>query len=75
MTIHEVKAKYEEQLMRLPNVTLVGVGQRGGKLVIRVGVTHKVPESALRQEDIVPKALDGVEVDVEESGPIEAQTP
>ena len=73
MSIQEVKAKYEDQLMRLPNVAGVGIGEKAGKPVISVLVTHKVPESALQPEEIVPKALEGAEVDVEEIGIVTAQ--
>ena len=68
MSINELKAKYEDQLMRLPNVNGVGIGEKAGRLVIQVFVTHKVPESALRPEEIVPRTLEGAEVDVEEIG-------
>ena len=74
MSIEAVKMKYEEQLMRLSNVTGVGIGEKAGRAVIKVFVTHKVPESALRPQDIVPKALNGQETDVEEIGIITAQT-
>lgn len=74
MSIEAVKMKYEEQLMRLSNVTGVGIGEKAGKAVIKVFVTHKVPESALRPKDIIPKALDGQETDVEEIGIVTAQT-
>ena len=73
MSIEEVQQKYQDQLMRLPNVTAVGLGEKGGKPVIKVFVTHKVPESALRPAEVVPKTLDDYETDVEESGPITAQ--
>jgi hypothetical protein len=43
-------------------------------MVIMVFVTHKVPESALRPQEIVPKTLEGYETDVEEIGVITAQT-
>lgn len=62
--IETVYRKYEEELMRLPNVTGVGIGEEHGKEVIVVFVTHKVPESDLRPQDVVPKALDGLETDV-----------
>ncbi len=52
------KRKYEEQLMRLPNVTSVGIGEKAGKLVITVFVTHKVTESALQLQEVVPKTLE-----------------
>ncbi len=74
MSIEAVKKKYEEQLMQLSNVTGVGVGEKEGKKVIKVFVTHKVPESALRPHEIVPKTLDGYETDVEEIGVVTAQT-
>lgn len=74
MSIEAVKLNHEEQLMRLPNVTGVGIGEKAGKVVIKVFVTHKAPESALRPQDVVPKTLEGYETDVEETGVIMAQT-
>ncbi len=65
MTIEAVMRKYEEQLMRLPNVAGVGIGEKSGKEVIIVFVTHKVKESALRPQEVVPKSLQGFETDVE----------
>ena len=59
---------------RLPNVTGVGIGERAGKMVIKVFVTHKTPESALQPQEIVPKMLEGYITDVEEIGVIAAQT-
>jgi len=73
MSIEAVKMKYEEQLMRLPNVTGVGIGEKEGKQVIKVFVTHKVPESALQPQAIVPKSLEEYETDVEEIGVVTAQ--
>ena len=66
MSIEVVKMKHEEQLMRLPNVTGVGIGEKAGKVVIKVFVTHRVPESALQPAEVVPKTLDGYQTDVEE---------
>jgi hypothetical protein len=74
MKIESVKQKHEERLMRLPNVTGVGIGEKAGKKVIKVFVTQKVPESDLRAEEIVPKTLEGCGTDVEEIGVITAQT-
>jgi hypothetical protein len=74
MNIEAVKGSYEEQLMRLPNVNGVAIGEKGGKQVIKVFVTHKVPESALRADEVVPKTLEGYPTDVEEIGFISAQT-
>jgi len=64
MDIKKVFRKYEEQLMRLPNVTGVGIGEKEGKEVIIVFVARKVPESDLRPQDVVPKTLDGFKTDV-----------
>ena len=73
MSIESVKDKYEDSLMQLPNVTIVGTGIKGGNEVIKVFVTHKVPESQLQPDEIIPKTLDGYETDVEESGVVTAQ--
>jgi hypothetical protein len=74
MSIKAVKRKHEGKLMGMLNVTGVAIGEKGGKEVIKVFVTHKVPESSLRPEDIVPETLDGFEVDVEEIGSVTAQS-
>lgn len=73
MNIESVKTQHEDRLMQLPNVSGVGIGQRDGNEVIKVFVTHKVPESTLREEEIIPRELDGHGVDVEEIGVITAQ--
>lgn len=73
MSIEAVKMKHEEQLLRMPNVTAVGIGEKAGKAVIKVFVTHKVPESALRPQAVVPKSLDGYETDVDEIDVVTAQ--
>jgi len=74
VSIELVRKKYEDQLMRLPNVSGVGIGEKSGKEVIKVFVSHKLPESSLRPQDVVPKMLEGYETDVEEIGVITAQT-
>jgi hypothetical protein len=71
--IAEVKARHEGELLALPHVTGVGIGEREGKPVIKVFVTGKVPESTLAPDERVPVLLEGYEVDVEEIGVIEAQ--
>ncbi len=75
MSIETVKRKYEEHLMRLPNVAGVGIGEKRGKPVIKVLVTQKVAEASLRPEEVVPKLLDGYETDVEEIGVVRVSTP
>jgi hypothetical protein len=64
VTIEEVMKKYEEQLMKLPNVTSVGLGEKGGTEVIIVFVRQKVHESELQSQDIIPKILEGYKTDV-----------
>jgi hypothetical protein len=71
--VNTVKQNYEDQLMRLPNVTGVGIGEKSGKPVIKVFVTQKVPESDLQPQEIVPKSIEGCETDVEEIGTVTAQ--
>ncbi len=73
MSIESVKQKHEERLMQLPNVTGVGIGERQGDKVIKVFVTRKVPENAMRRSEVVPKTLEGWQTDVEEIGTISAQ--
>ncbi|MBI1746783.1 MAG: hypothetical protein HYR55_09370 [Acidobacteria bacterium] len=74
MGIESIRTKYEEQLMRLPNVKGVGIGNKAGKAVIKVLVTHKVPEALLRPAEVVPKTLEGYDTDVEEIGNVMAQS-
>jgi hypothetical protein len=73
-SIKSTKRKYEDQLMGLPNVTGIGIGERAGKEVLKVFVTQKVPESDLKPDEIIPKVLEGYEVDVEEIGFVTAQS-
>jgi len=71
--IVEAKARHEADLLALPNVTGVGIGERDGKPVIKVFVTETLPETDLAPEERVPESLDGYEVDVEAIGFVEAQ--
>jgi hypothetical protein len=75
MTIEAAQQQHQDELMRLPNVVGVGIGERGGKRVIKVLVTHKVPASALKPEEVIPKKVGGYETDVEEIGSVTAQNP
>ena len=72
MNIKQVMDQYEEQLMRLPNVRGLGIGEKNGQSVIKVLVTHKVQEADLKDHEIVPKILEGYPTDVEEVGEIMA---
>ena len=74
MDIRSVKIRYELQLMKLPNVIGIAIGEKGEKEVIKVYVKEKIPESALRKEDVIPQSLEGYEVDVEEIGNVLTQS-
>jgi hypothetical protein len=73
ISIAEAQSRHEAELLRLPNVTGVGIGERAGKPVIKVFVTRKVPASQLAPEEQVPRSLEGHEVDVEAIDVVEAQ--
>ena len=68
MDIREVKRRHADELMALPNVTGVGVGERDGSEVIKVFVVRKLPLEALQESERVPGELEGVPCDVEEMG-------
>jgi hypothetical protein len=74
MPIDEALHRHEDDLLSLPNVNGVGIGERDGRTVIKVFVTEKVPRSSLAPDELVPASLGGYEVDVEEIGVVEAQT-
>lgn len=75
----EVKRRHEKELMRKPNVVAVGVGfrLRGGvrsdEVCIVVSVKHKVAAGQLKRGEAVPASLEGVPVDVVETGEIVAR--
>jgi hypothetical protein len=74
----KVKARHENDLMAYRGVTSVGVGlrQRGGKLTEEVAVVvmvvHKRPAADLKPDEVLPREVDNVGVDVQESGEITA---
>ena len=75
----DVKRRHEAQLMRKPNVVAVGVGfrTRGGQptqeVCIVVSVRAKVPAAQLKRGDLLPTSIDGVPIDVVETGVIRAR--
>jgi hypothetical protein len=73
MGIESELRRHEDDLMKLPNVQAVGIGEKAGHKVIKVMVAIKVPKSSLAAEEVIPEMLGGFEVDVEEIGTIEAQ--
>lgn len=72
LSIESVKDRFEDELLALPNVVGVGIGERAGKPVIKVFVTSKVPTGELEPEQVVPRAIEGEAVDVEAIGEIRA---
>lgn len=66
--IVDVKERHEAQLMAIPGVVGVGIGEAAGEAVIVVYVEKRTPQI----EQDVPKELEGYPVVVEVSGPIVA---
>lgn len=77
--IQAVKAAHEAELMAKANVVGVGIGfrqqknERTNEVVLVVMVEKKVPRAQLNPDDIIPGQIEGVPVDVQESGRIEPQ--
>jgi len=74
----EVKRRHESELLRQPNVVAVGVGfrTRAGQptteVCIVVSVIRKQPAVQLKRGETLPASLDGVPIDVVETGAIRA---
>ena len=66
-----VIARHEGDLLRRANV--VAVAERQGEPGITVYVTRKVPRKQLPEGDVLPSELEGIPVEVVESGRIDAQ--
>jgi hypothetical protein len=72
--VSQVQAKYADMLMSMPHVVGVAVGyiSEAGKRTSQIGlvvmVDHKVPASELTPDQVIPRELDGVRVDVQETG-------
>jgi hypothetical protein len=63
--IRSVKERHEAELMRTPGVTGVGIGESAGKPCILVLVEHAGVK--------VPARIEGYAVEVQETGPLQAQ--
>ena len=74
----EVKTRHEARLLRKANVLSVGVGyrQRHGQLtdevVLVVSVSRKMRRDQLQSDDIIPGYIEGIPVDVQETGVLRA---
>ncbi|HLU11130.1 MAG TPA: hypothetical protein VK003_15770 [Oceanobacillus sp.] len=75
----EAQAIYEGTLLQKQNVVGVGVGykesngERSDQVAVVVLVEEKKPVAALRDEDLIPRELDGMRTDVVEVGYLRAQ--
>lgn len=76
--VKAVKRAHEDELLSKPNVVGVGIGFRQtagtttSDLALVVMVSKKIPAAQLSDEDIIPKFIEGVPVDVQEVGEITA---
>ncbi|QDZ76505.1 hypothetical protein [Bacillus cereus] len=68
MELEKVIRKYEDDLLRLPNVVGVGMGILHEKEVIQVFVSKKLPRSQLKEEDLIPVQLDTYPTNIIEVG-------
>ncbi len=70
----DVQARYADYLLSKPHVVGLGIGmaQRDGlqtpEVALIVMVNEKFPASELTPDDLIPQELDGVRVDVQETG-------
>ena len=76
--ITQVQSKYIDELMLIPHVVGVGIGmrQRNGdytdEMCLVVMVDKKLPIAQLDTASILPTELDGVGIDVQETGDFSA---
>lgn len=74
--IAEVQQRHEAELLRYPNVVGVatGIRTRGGKPTgepcLVVYVERKLPRKRLAAKDLLPSDIEGIPVDVVETGPL-----
>lgn len=68
MKIEDVQQRHEQQLMAIPGVTAIGIGEQHGQPVIVIMVNQRTEE--LNQK--LPRQLEGFGVKVEVSGELNA---
>jgi len=72
--IQSIQDRYTDLLMSKPHVVGVGAGmkqtagQPTGELAVVVMVDQKVPADQLKQNDRIPDHIEGIPVDVQETG-------
>jgi hypothetical protein len=71
-----VKEKHKKDLLSKPGVNMVSVGRKNGgeELAVIVNVVKKLPMGILALNDVLPRTLDGVKVDVVEAKEIKVNT-
>jgi len=65
-----------DRLLAMANVVGVGVGYRGSarqELALVVMVKQKLPRAQLREEDLLPREIEGIPVEVRVVGELRAQ--
>lgn len=68
-----IQARHADSLMRKANVVGVGIGYKNEQAALVVMVAKKVALADLAPEDVVPTEIEGVPVDVRETGMFTAQ--
>ncbi len=77
--IFAVLQRHEHDLMAIPGVIAVGVGfrRRGGittdELALIVSVLKKKRPDEIDPRELIPPEIDGIPVDIQETGPIIGQ--
>jgi len=72
--VRKVKAKHLKDLMKIPNVVGVGIGEKlkqglpTGGICLRVYVTKKVYKDDLGRDNLIPPSLEDIATDVVEIG-------
>lgn len=67
--IKRIKKLYEKQWLQIPEVVAVGVGLTSGK---ETGIIVSVSKISAQVKSKIPTELEGVPVEINESGKIEA---
>ncbi|MGB7342310.1 MAG: hypothetical protein WBC91_25655 [Phototrophicaceae bacterium] len=76
--ISAIQAKFAQDLMEKLHVVGVAIGlamkdnEYTDELALVVMVDEKVPLEDLEEEDQIPSEIEGIRVDVQETGPIQA---
>jgi hypothetical protein len=72
--VADVQHRHQDELLRYPNVVGVASGIRTrkgkptGEVCLVVYVSRKQPKKTLKPDQVLPRSLDGVPVDVVEAG-------